>query len=99
MNDNAHDQHGDNAYEYSYGHPRDDEHFGPHAPTADDAPSNEYHGHPSRQDHIDAYRREYDHRGAQRLDLGHPQTRVARADEHAHSNREHGGKPYNRRRS
>jgi hypothetical protein len=100
MNDPAHDQHGDDAYAYGLGHGHDDSHFGPsHAPTASDAPSNEHHGYSSQQEHIDAYRAEYDHRGAQRLDLGHPQDRVAAADQHARSNRETGGKPYDRRRS
>lgn len=99
IDDHAHDQHGDDTYHSpAHGHAHDDGDFltDHHAPRASDAHSNEFAGHATRQQHIDAHRQQHAGVGAKN-DLGHPQDRgTTRADAHAHSNRETYGKPFTR---
>jgi hypothetical protein len=98
-NDSAHDQHGDDVAHGFSRHARQHDnayHKTNHAPiVADDAPD-QYFGHDSEQDYVNDFRATQDepHRP---LPAAHPQSVVARADQHARSNRETGGAPYKRR--
>lgn len=99
-NDGVQGGHGDDAGHFARGRDRtpagDRDYFVGHAPVASDRASTEHRGHTHEQDYVDDFRRTQDSPNTLN-DLGHPQNKTARADDYAHSNRETGGKPYNRR--